>query len=227
MAPKQGTTTRARHRVGRWIVGVLVVLAVLAAAPPAAAWIGSAGRNFGVDDVAPHDVAIVFGAGVQPDKTPSPYLAARLDLAVGLYEAGKAKVILVSGSNPEVSYNEPAAMLAYLVGHGVPEGKIVLDYAGNDTYGTCVRASRIFGVTSAILVSQSYHMPRAITTCRMVGVDVVGVGDDTVAAAYPDKWGVFSVREAPAYYKMALDVLAQREPILGEPDASVTKALGG
>ena len=217
---------RRRNR-RRAIVGLLGLVIVLAAAPPAAACIGQVRRVFSVDDVTPHDVAIVFGAGVQPGGNPSPYLAARLDVAVSLYKAGKTKVVLASGSNPEVSYNEPKAMRAYLIAHGVPSGKIVLDYAGDDTYGTCVRATRIFGITSAILVSQTYHLPRAITTCRLVGVDAVGVGDDTVATRFPDKWTTFSMREIPAYYKMAWDVISRRAPVLGHPETSVTDALAG
>ena len=215
----------ARRRVRRGVVIAVAVAAVLGGAPVAAAFIGSAGRVQSVAEVAEHDVAIVFGAGLRPDGAPSAFLAARLDVAVALHQSGKAKVLLLSGSNPEESYNEPEAMRAYLVAHGVPSERIVLDYAGRDTYGTCVRATRIFGVHEAILVSQTYHLSRAVTTCRLVGVDAVGVGDDTVKDAFPDRWWPYVAREIPAYEKMALDVLTQQQPILGEPETSVAQAL--
>jgi len=216
---------RRKHKARR-VIGAVVVLAVLAAAfPPAMAWAGSAGRVVEAPSVGARDVTIVFGAGLASGGSPSAYLAARLDVAAALYHAGKTKVLLVSGSNPEVSYNEPKAMQAYLVAHGVPSDKIVLDYAGADTYGTCVRAKRIFGVDSAILVSQGYHLPRAVTTCRLVGVDAVGVGDETVRTAFVELWWTYSLREIPAYYKMVLDVASGRQPVLGQPDGSIAAAL--
>ena len=212
-----------KRRVRRVVVLVLIVVLL---GPLLIAFGGSWGRMYEVGDVPAQDVAIVFGAGLQPDGSPSAYLAARLDLAMELYRAGKVRVLLVSGSNPEKSYNEPAAMRTYLVAHGIPEDKVVADYAGADTYGTCVRAIRIFGVSKAILVSQGYHLPRAITTCRLVGVDAVGVGDQTVREQWDDLWQKFSLREIPAYYKMAWDVTTHRSPILGPPESSVREALG-
>ena len=216
-----------KHRVRRAIGGLAAFAVLVAAVPVAAALIGSAGRESDVASVAPHDVAIVFGAGVDPSGRPSAYLAARLEVAVALYESGKAKVLLLSGSNPEESYNEPEAMRAYLVDRGVPAKHIVLDYAGADTYGTCVRATRIFGVHSAILVSQTYHLARAITTCRLVGVDAVGVGDETMKTAYPNLWGAYVLRELAGYEKMAWDVVTGVQPILGAPESAIAEALAG
>ena len=122
---------------------------------------------------------MVLGAQVYPDGTPSPFLAARLDLAKQLFDAGKVQVLLVSGDNMAPEYNEPDAMRAYLIDAGVPAEKVIADYAGFDTYDSCVRAKRIFGVSKLIMVSQSYHLPRAVATCRTLGVDAAGVGDDT------------------------------------------------
>ena len=77
-------------------------------------------------------------------------------------------------------YNETDGMRDYLIEKGVPAAKVVGDYAGFDTYDSCVRARRIFGVSRAIVVTQTYHLPRALATCRAIGLDAWGVGDETV-----------------------------------------------
>lgn len=208
------------------MLAVIIVIVLACASPLIVVGIASAGRIHTVDTVQPHDVAIVFGAGLDEGK-PSAYLAARLEIARQLYAAGKVKVILVSGDNLTVYHNEPKAMQQWLIEQGVPADKIVEDYAGEDTYATCVRANKIFGVTSAILVSQSYHIPRAVATCRLVGVDAVGVGDDSVRATSADlpRWRQYQLREIPADANMVLEVLTRRQPILGPYDPSVDNAL--
>lgn len=135
-----------------------------------------------VADVPAEPVGIVFGAAVAGD-TPSPYLASRLDVALALWKAHKIKVFLVSGDNSQPDYNEPGAMRDYLMAHGVPEDLVVLDYAGFDSWETCDRAKQVFGVSHAIVVSQSFHVPRAVFLCRAAGIDAYGVGDGDVAWA--------------------------------------------
>jgi vancomycin permeability regulator SanA len=117
------------------------------------------------------DVAIIYGAEVYPSGKPSPYLRARLDLGAALFRAGRVRVLIVSGDNAVSHNREATSMKNYLVSVGVPEARIVEDAFGLDTYDTCVRAHDVFGVTSALLVSQRYHLPRAVATCRAVGVD--------------------------------------------------------
>lgn len=134
-------------------------------------------------------------------------------------------VLVVSGDHLTATYDEPDAMRRWLIDHGVPAERIVSDNAGEDTYSSCVRAREVFGVTSSILISQSYHLPRAITTCRLVGIDAVGVGDDTARHPYPLRWAKYALREVPADIKMLIDVLTHRQPILGPPDPSVANAL--
>ena len=122
-------------------------------------------------DVAPAaPVAIVFGAGVRTDGRLSPMLRDRMDTAITLYQAGKVRKLLVSGDNRFVEYNEPAAMYDYAVARGVPPDDVVRDYAGRRTYDTCYRANAIFGVTDALLVTQRFHLPRALFTCRNLGL---------------------------------------------------------
>jgi vancomycin permeability regulator SanA len=205
---------------------LLTLSIVILAAPTGYAVAGAQGRIETVARVPAKPVAIVFGAAVYPSGKPVPYLQSRLDLAYDLFTAGKVRAILVSGDNRRVEYNEPDAMRTYLIDRGVPAEKVVADYAGFDTYATCVRAVRIFGVTEAILTTQSYHLPRAITTCRAVGVDAWGVGDDT-GQAHVEEWQQDSLREWPANLKMTWDLLSQRQPLLGKPESGIRDALKG
>ena len=211
----------------RRVLSILLVGGVvLGVAPTGYALAASAGRISTVDDVPSEPVALVFGAGLDIRGEPMPFLRARLDLARQLYAAGKVRVVLVSGDNRRANYNEPDAMRDYLIENGIPAAKVIADYAGFDTYATCVRAKRIFGVDQAIVVTQSYHLPRAVATCRSIGLDGWGVGDSSVK---PDaeEWDSDVVREWPANIKMAWDLLSRRQPVLGEVETSVTDALNG
>ncbi|MGO0575013.1 SanA/YdcF family protein [Ornithinimicrobium panacihumi] len=191
--------------------------------------VASSGRVVGAAEAPQRDVAIVLGAGLNASGTPSPYLAARLDVARELYDEGKVQVVLVSGANPEASYDEPTAMRAYLVAAGIPEEHVVPDFAGRDTYDTCVRARRVFGVgeQQALIVSQTYHLPRAVAICRATGLDVIGVGDETARDLSRAEWDRGVWRERAAAVKAAWDVISGRDPILGEPEPGVTNVLNG
>lgn len=168
-------------------------------------------------------VALVLGAQIYPDGTPSPYLRGRLETAKRLYDNGKVRVILVSGDNGEDHYNEPDGMRNYLIRRGVPANKVVADYAGFDTYDSCVRAKKIFGVERMTVVTQGYHLPRAVTTCRLVGIDAEGVGDYTTN--FGPVWRYGQVRELGANLKMVADVVTRRTPTLGRYETSVDEAL--
>ena len=169
-------------------------------------------------------MAIVLGAAVYPSGEPSPWLRYRLDTAARLYRSGRVEAILVSGDNGRENYNEPVAMRRYLVAAGIPAEAIALDYAGFDTYDTCVRARRIFGVTQAIIVTQDFHEPRAVSVCRAAGVEVRGVAD-TLARNNRGTWVRSWLRERAAAVKAAWDVLSGREPILGRRETSVEEAI--
>jgi len=121
-------------------------------------------------------VGIVFGAGIHKDGTPSNMLQDRLDTAAQLYTGGVIGTILVSGDNSAKDYDEPTAMFRYLVDTaGIPEKDVVRDHAGRRTYDTCARAHTIWGIDHAVLVTQQYHLPRALFTCRAAGIQSVGV----------------------------------------------------
>lgn len=184
----------------------------------------AAGHLFSETDVPAAPVALVLGAMVYPNGTPSPFLAARLDVAHRLYQAGKVQVVVVSGDNMAKEYNEPEAMRTYLVNAGMPAEKVVADYAGFDTYDSCARALRIFGVEELILVTQSYHLPRAVATCRALGVDATGVGDES-ARQYARSWQRGAIRDQLACVKTAIDLITRRDPVLGQRETSVAEAL--
>ena len=175
----------------------------------------AAGRIFSVETVPPAAAALVLGAQVHPDGTPSAFLAARLDLARQLYRAGKVKMILVSGDSVATEYNEPGAMRSYLIAAGIPASDVIIDDAGIDTYRSCVRAREVFGVSDLIVVTQSYHVPRAVATCVRVGVNASGVGDDS-ARQYARSWRSGAIRDQLACVKTILDLMFDRRPALGQ-----------
>lgn len=175
-----------------------------------------------VADAPARDVAVVFGAGLWEGR-PSPYLAHRLDTAAELYRTGKAKVVLVTGDNSRVEYDEPDAMRTYLTERGVPDERIVSDYAGFDTWDSCVRAKKIFGVERALLVSQGFHIRRAVALCRSAGVESYGVG---VAEPHDATWYYGGVREMFAAGKASLDAVFRPDPrFLGAREPGVREAL--
>jgi vancomycin permeability regulator SanA len=126
--------------------------------------------------ISPQRVAIVFGAGVWEDGTPSPMLADRVSAAVKLYKQGRVQKLLMTGDNSRPDYDEVTAMQNFAVERGVSEKDITLDHAGFSTYESCYRALVIFGVKKAVLISQNFHLPRAVYICNQLGVEAVGLG---------------------------------------------------
>jgi vancomycin permeability regulator SanA len=123
----------------------------------------------------PKRVAIVFGARVWNDRTPSNSLYDRVLTGVELYRAGRVKKLLMSGDRQDENYDEPAAMKKLAIELGVAESDIVLDNDGKRTFDTCYRAKEIFEIKKAILVTQDYHQPRALYLCRSLGVESIGI----------------------------------------------------
>ena len=164
----------------------------------------------------PPRVAIVFGAKVWDDKTPSPVLYDRIVTAVELYRAGRVGKILMSGDNPTENYDEPTAMKATAVRLGVAENDVILDFAGRRTYDTCFRAREIFAVQKAILVTQKFHQARALYLCNNLGVDSIGITADRRKYEAERYWifrEFFSV--ASAWFEMNF---LSFEPILGKKE---------
>jgi len=207
--------------------GAVAVAIAITAGSFCSLWVRASafGHVYAESNVPPAPVAIVLGAEVYPGGEPSPFLAARLDIAKRLLDQGKVRAILVSGDHRRWDYDEPGAMEVYLVARGVPAAQVVLDYAGFDTYDSCARAKRVFGVRKAIVVTQSYHIDRAVTLCRSQGIDASGVGDDSVRI-YTEPWAHSYVREQGAKVKAAADTLAHRDPVfLGRHEVGIDNAL--
>jgi vancomycin permeability regulator SanA len=210
------------------IVRTVALLGVLGAAVIGASnlWVrvSAAGHEYSVAGAPSAPVALVLGAGLTPAGTPSPALQVRLDDAAALYRLGKVSALLVSGDNGTVTHDEPTAMRDYLVAHGVPAGKVVRDYAGFDTWDSCVRAKKIFGVDRALVVTQQYHLPRAVFLCRRAGIDADGAADPHPDAARLS----FTLREIPAAVNAAWDAVFTPAPrFLGAAEPGVRQAVGG
>ena len=181
------------------------VLVGLVLAIPVGTFVSARGAMALAPEDAPEaPVAVVFGAGLKRDGTPSDVLRDRLSVAATLFATGKVKRILVSGDNRFADYNEPQAMHDALVeDFGIHPGAIAVDYAGRRTYDTCARARSIWAVEDAILVSQTFHLPRAIWTCERLGIRSFGVS----ASLQPYvKETSFTLREVPAILRAWWDV---------------------
>lgn len=171
-----------------------------------------------LENVPSSPVAIVFGAGLSRNGSPSPILRDRVETAVELYKNGTVEKLLMSGDNRFVDYNEPAAMLQYAVSLGVPEEDIVQDFAGRRTYDTCYRARYIFGVEEAILVTQDFHLTRALFTCNNLGVQSSGVPAD-VRHYGRRSYLYWYLREMPATSVAMWEVWVSHPlPVLGAPE---------
>lgn len=159
-----------------------------------------------VDDSPKTEVAIVLGASVSGG-APSPVLAARADEAIALYNRGKVAKILVTGDNGALSHDEVTPVRKYLLAAGIPARDIFLDHAGFDTYSSMYRAREVFGVRTAAIVTQDFHMPRALFVARALGIDAIGV------VAPQRRASVFEyLREIPASWKALIDLIVRRQP---------------
>lgn len=161
-----------------------------------------------------NDVGIIFGAGINGDQ-PSKYLKDRLDAGILLYKANRINKILLSGDNGRDEYDELTVMKNYCFNHGVDTTKIFIDYAGFDTYSTMYRAKHSFNIKRATLISQEYHLNRAIYIGQKLGIKSVGYSANN-GEYLGYKYVTF--REYGSICKSFFDVLRNREPrFLGNP----------
>lgn len=159
----------------KWILRGLAVLGILCALGAALVFglsgyvVLSTRQQFRtLEDTPPEavDCILVLGCGVYADGTPTPMLSDRLTRGVELYQAGWADKLLMSGDNRSQDYNELATMHRVALEKGVPQADVVLDYAGLSTYDSLYRARDIFGVKKVVIVTQEYHMYRALYLAR-------------------------------------------------------------
>ena len=154
--------------------------------------------------------ALVLGALVERGGRPSPMLRDRIRAAAELYHAGRVEKVLASGDHGRLEYDEVNVMRRELLRLGVPDGDVFTDHAGFDTWDSVVRARRIFGVDSALIVSQGFHLPRAVWLARRAGLDVHGVAADVGGYGGQSRNG--AIREIVARTKAAADVVTGAEP---------------
>ncbi len=160
---------------------------------------------------APHANAIlVLGASVARG-IPSPVLAERTDTAIALYQSGKAPKILVTGDSADISHDEVTPVRKYLTQAGIPSSDIFLDHAGFDTYSSMYRARDVYQSKSLLIVTQDFHMPRALWIARRLGIPAYGVVAGSGGSIYD------YTREIPASTKALIDVIFERVPTHLEP----------
>jgi SanA protein len=168
----------------------------------------------------PHaQVAIVPGALVHSDGRMSTMLADRVHQAAALWRAGKVDRILVSGDHHRWEYDEPDTMRAGLESEGVPARVIFTDHAGFDTWATMVRAKQVFGVRSAVVVTQGFHMPRALYLAHAAGLDATGLTADL--HDYGRQGEISDAREILSRVKAVADVTTHAG-VVGGPAVPIT-----
>ncbi|HEY5941792.1 MAG TPA: ElyC/SanA/YdcF family protein [Solirubrobacterales bacterium] len=194
------------------LVSGLALVALVAAAN---AFVLAKGGNSTseVAEVSAAEVAIVPGALVEPDGDMSAMLADRVKQAAALWHAGKVEKILVSGDHGQWVYDEPDTMRKALVAAGVAPRDVFEDHAGFDTWATMVRARQIFGVRDAVVITQGFHMPRALYLADEAGIDASGLTADLHSWGYQGRKS--SVREVLSRVKAVTDVTLDTPAMAG------------
>jgi vancomycin permeability regulator SanA len=207
------------------LLGLLVLIA-LPFVPQVVMRLGTWGDRYDqAADTPTRTVAIVFGAGLRSDGTPTPFLQQRLELAVDLYTQHRVRALLVTGDNSRATHDEPTSMKTYLVQHGVPAAAVVIDAAGFSTYDSCYRAKAVFGVKDAVLVTQGYHEPRAVFTCQRLGIDAVGLGGSELSAHRGDTIQ-YTAREVLSSVKASWQLFTKPKPhFLGPHETGLDSAI--
>jgi SanA protein len=161
---------------------------------------------YSVASVTEHQVALVLGAGVWPNGTPSKVTVDRVKRAADLFHSGKVERVVLSGDESGAS-----AMYSLALNYDIPEDVITVDKEGLRTYDSCYNLKYIYKITNAMIVTQEYHLPRALYICHTMGIDVVGVASDpgTSSPSIAISW---KIREIPSTILAWLD-LNIRKPI--------------
>jgi SanA protein len=205
------------------ISGAVLVVLVVGLANAYVLLVGAGESTGDVADVPHAEVAIVPGALVKPDGKMSVMLADRVKQAWRLWHAGKVGKILVSGDHHTWAYDEPDTMRKALIRHGVPPRDVFEDHAGFDTWATMVRARGIFGVRDAVVVTQGFHMPRALFLADEAGIHATGLTSDLHTYGYQQKKS--EVREVLSRVKAIADVTLDT-PALGGPAIPISATDG-
>lgn len=160
------------------------------------------------------DCILVLGCGLRRDGFPSQMLRDRLDTAIEAYRMGLAPKLLMSGDHGQVDYDEVNAMKDYAMAQGIPSEDIFMDHAGFSTYESMYRAKAIFHCEKVIVVTQNYHLYRALANARAMGMEATGISANR--RTFSGQW-YFSLREAVARVKDTLwGIIKPRPTYLGE-----------
>ncbi len=166
------------------------------------------------------DCILVLGCQVKANGVPSHMLEDRLRRGVELYHLGASDKLLMSGDHGQTEYNEVATMKHYAVDAGIPDTDVFMDHAGFSTYESLYRAKEVFGVQKVIIVSQEYHLYRALYIAEQMGLEAYGVGAD-----YRSYWGQTKreIREILARCKDVLTTLCDVPPTYGGEAIPITE----
>ena len=173
-------------------------------------WAGGRGTTDDPAQVPRAQAALVLGAQVMPNGKPSSMLADRITAAEELYKAGRVDKLLLSGDHGRVKYDEVGTMRRILLERGIPADDIFTDHAGFDTWDSAQRARRVFDVRSAVVVTQGFHMARALYDARHAGLEATGFIADR--RDYGRVMPRLRVREAAARVKTLGDVVTGADP---------------
>lgn len=209
-----------RRRGRNWWLALLGGALALAGFLGTAEWIVTQNASDRIADVAvdasPADVGLVLGTARTVNGRANWFYEARLNAAAELFRTGRVRALLVSGDNSHRDYDEPSDMKRDLVARGVPEKFITCDYAGFSTLDSVQRAKRVFGLQRIVVVSQRFHVERALFLADAAGLEAHGLA----AADAPRFWAVRTrIREVASRGKVVFDVALARDPkFLGQPE---------
>jgi vancomycin permeability regulator SanA len=202
------------RRLAAWLVRCVAAGTVLLLAVNALVYYPGRSRIVPPEEARPAEAALVLGAGVYPGGRVSPMLQDRLETALALYEAGKVEKFLLSGDHGRPEYDEVNTMRRYLEERGVPPADIFMDHAGFDTYDSMYRAAAVFAANDVIVVTQAFHLPRALWIADRLGLEAQGVAADR--RRYRDE-RYYELREVAARIKAFGEVAIRRKPVFLGP----------
>ena len=217
---------RKKSRVFRFFIKILIICAAAYLLLNMLVLLSSSSRIVPADEVSPCTCVMILGAGIRSDGTPTLMLKDRLDTGIALYKSGKAVKILMSGDHATKEYDEVNAMKAYAIDAGIPEEDIFCDHAGLSTYDSVYRAKHIFGQNRLIIVSQSYHLFRALYIAGVLEIDASGVSADL--HDYRFKYDLFNyARESVARCKDAIFSIFKPQSQIGGDPIPITPETNG
>jgi len=204
-----GTYLRDKYN---WIILLELVLLITVISYVLVNWGSKQFIETDIESLPVAQAVVVLGSAVLANGELSSVLRDRVDTAIAVYKSGKARKILVTGDNSSLSHNEVNPVRKYLLAAGVPDQDIFLDHAGFDTYSSMYRARDIFLTETIIIVTQSFHLPRAVFIARELGLQAYGVSADRGRYRTQNY-----IREVFADVKALLDITVKRKPkYLGE-----------